>query len=759
MKKGPHPLPDDQMEKDNVFVDQMEAPKDLDEYSEMEDSKEEQYDEESSSEFMDHPTIRHELRSRSLGDGKQSLLKEHKEGVLNDQLLHELVIGNQQDTVAASKDSKRSVNLSGLEQFIIKTPLRSKASPLRSNESPLRPNESPLRSNGSSFGSPRIQLTQLASLAQLRSVKTPLKSTGSTDTTPLRSILSPTSSARKRTLYEQRERRNSRLFNSPKAFDTTALNDTLNLDNNFDILDFDQSFLPKMETSPGTWKSQHSTNNNELIETLKRQLTGYQLQIRFLLDFIHKNGDNELLRKLEAYNFNVGSPCQSCQDKDRQLGDLNKKLEASERKYRTAEDNLLHYQQELDLTNKNLASILDDFDNWELNTNKILDSLKLDSTLEKDIERLMDQDCESKLSFILEVVSRQSNNLDLVNCKSQLHETQSDLEAMTSDYTALKSELGVHSERIQQLERELEVKDLELELVQNHSISNKLKDITLDDQSNADELLKEIEKYQEELEEKEDELNMIKRSLHEHDATSSNLIKEKQAKISELSTELDLSLERERDLLKLKLGLNHELENLSEEKTLLHQDLELLQEQLEKLQTSSGDPTFWSSTYEELLDSDTRIATRFLHIFQEILDSSSIEQAKVKILELSNRSSIPRDQKFVKQLHESIFQYYVSGVQAIIQDYLTLIKQLEVLESDKNNEISKLNSELNNLLSKKLSPESNDEELLQLRIEELARKWKLEREARKLENDNLKKKLVDLENENLRLRKSLDEYR
>lgn len=144
--------------------------------------------------------------------------------------------------------------------------------------------------------------------------------------------------------------------------------------------------------------------------------------------------------------------------------------------------------------------------------------------------------------------------------------------------------------------------------------------------------------------------------------------------------------------------------------------------------------------YETLLLMDVANAEKLLELFEKILDDKLLGQARNKLKALRGRGSVPVLLGRAVELHQALFKYFTLAVEAVVTEHVLLL--LDSADKQKADEetIEGLRKEVARL-------EQEHDPELKVRLEEVHRRWKREREARQGENKAAKERIERLERE------------
>lgn len=246
------------------------------------------------------------------------------------------------------------------------------------------------------------------------------------------------------------------------------------------------------------------------------------------------------------------------------------------------------------------------------------------------------------------------------------------------------------------------------------------------------------------------------------------------ANFDNIQHDLEVAVEKQRILTSEKIKLSYKVESLVKDKASLHTTVENLTQKLASANVST--PTVDSlrrlanqaeHQLDGLLQVDVWEFERLLKSFNKIADDDSLREPKRKVEHLVAVTA--KGQGFLlhspdialtlKEYHKSIFDYFARAVDVIVNDHIKLLlkqpeqtnpKYTEEYVEGLRKQISRLESRTDSLVASTQAPSPT----YSLRIEELNKRWKAEREARIYENRQSKKRLGELEQELAQLKVS-----
>lgn len=219
--------------------------------------------------------------------------------------------------------------------------------------------------------------------------------------------------------------------------------------------------------------------------------------------------------------------------------------------------------------------------------------------------------------------------------------------------------------------------------------------------------------------------------------------------LDNIQHDLEVSLEKQRVLNSEKMKLAWQVESLTKDKAALQASVDQMTEKLGKGEDSRRLQDT-KQQLEALVRLDVWEFQRLFESFNKIADDSSLESPKEKIGVLASAiAENGQDVEFgsLKDYHKSVFDYFARAVETIVNDHIRLLLK-ESEGSDNEDQVKKLEKKVASL-ERQLQAHGPGSKL---RIEELTNRWKVEREARVHDNEQAKKRLQQLEDENEQLR-------
>ncbi|CUM66812.1 uncharacterized protein PRCAT00004495001 [Priceomyces carsonii] len=264
-------------------------------------------------------------------------------------------------------------------------------------------------------------------------------------------------------------------------------------------------------------------------------------------------------------------------------------------------------------------------------------------------------------------------------------------------------------------------------------------------------------------------------------------LKANQVELNRLKDDLERSIEVQRKLKAEKIKLSYSIEALTNEKVSLQSTIGSLTDKITSLVIAANNNQDnnrnsdlpLEAQLREFLLFDVCEFQKFLSSFNKIADDISLKEPTRKIEVLRQRlkknkpiSSGTDWSAVTMEYHKSVFEYFSRAVDIIVNDHVKLLLKENDTNTQHSTYISKLHKRIDDLnavnesLSNQLSMQEFDNQsvddsgntsspVAKLRIEELSKRWKSEREARVYENNEARIRLKELEQENLRLRSQL----
>jgi hypothetical protein len=379
---------------------------------------------------------------------------------------------------------------------------------------------------------------------------------------------------------------------------------------------------------------------------------------------------------------------------------------------------------------------------------------------------------EEKYSFSEEHLRLENERLLVINKASdeKFQKYTEIINSLQQEVNEVKngSEVDERRESLSQINKSLnsDEHDLHSELLDSHRIINQMHE-EFNELSNKykklkDDSSKTISSLTNQLQGKTHELSLLKT----------------EARVAEkLKDHLDLAGEKERRLQTEKIQLSHRVETLSKEKESLQATIGSLTDKITTLtvddQYGSGEKLKRVAALEfhlkEVLQFDLRNFLKMLKSLDKIADDKSVETPtrKVEILskKLRSNENIMEDTNYVRELHKSVFDYFSTALEMLVNEH---VKVLLNESEDSNGYVDKLLKHIDELhsLNETLSKEVEEYENLEthdstspiskLKMDELTKRWKSEREKRILETKQANRRLAELESEKAALQAELE---
>ncbi|WLF81365.1 hypothetical protein PVL30_005162 [Lodderomyces elongisporus] len=160
--------------------------------------------------------------------------------------------------------------------------------------------------------------------------------------------------------------------------------------------------------------------------------------------------------------------------------------------------------------------------------------------------------------------------------------------------------------------------------------------------------------------------------------------------------------------------------------------------------------------YRDLLSFDMIEFQKFIQSYNKIAEDQSLSDPREKYEKVMKRIKHfdEEDIAFIRDKHKSIFEYFVRATDLLINDHVRLLikdgsneERMRKKMNLVNTENAQLRARVNQLEESYQYHKKPVSSITELRIEDLQRKWKAERERRILEDHEAQKRFRELENE------------
>lgn len=483
-----------------------------------------------------------------------------------------------------------------------------------------------------------------------------------------------------------------------------------------------------------------ATNQYE-VEHLKKQITNYKIQHKLLIEFIKKifneGTDNEsalhseMLKNLATNqeslltNLNINE----LNDKIKEITDLKNDLSSTENLNKELNSYIDELKLELSENLEIMESFSDNQDNWLRILNEILSLFKkVSSSFGGEIDSVIaSDDIELKFKTIKSLIKE-------VLEKNELNEKKLD-------------ELKENEETIFLLQNLLIEKDDEVKLLKKTPAPTVVKTET-DEYTELNSLKLQNTELLQSLQQCQVEINSKEKAYKDQ--------------IERVTAELDESVVRQRKISSDRSKLNYLVEELKLEKTeLLKYKRNLMIENKENLEIIEGLRKYQTG-FNEVLKLLIGYFKKVILKFKQIFEEKSIEQAEEKINKLSRLCDLNHneiDTNRILSILNNLFNYFEIVIESLINDIIGNAK----VQNRNNNEINELRVELEALRKSmgndKASGSPDSSPRTKLRISELEKLKKLERERRKLDHLASQEIITKLETENQQLKEEIARLR
>lgn len=496
------------------------------------------------------------------------------------------------------------------------------------------------------------------------------------------------------------------------------------------------------------------------IEELNKQIVGYRIQIKFFKNFlqtlIQRDDYSEVIDAINTFlsshglnELNLNNTESQVEEMRaqllRQTEDYNEVLRLNEDLYASLE----HFQSELRQKEEQYAN---DTLQW---CQKLQAATGDSGTLSELVDRAAglirlgrDKTIEELEHTIRSFQSQSAHHLEeYARVERLLYEKGDTLQRTKQEYQSLRNQFD---EKSQEYDRVV------AENSRLHQVSSSVDS--------------KLEEYQKEIDHLKVEVNNVSHNGQNHELaelrrkyatlqqetrnTVASLTNQIQKKVQEsialkaesntierLKLELDNAVEKQRILQAEKIRLTYSLETMSKDRA------------------GSGNHEALESNLHDLLSYDITQFEGLLESFVKIADDISLKdpQRKIDWLRTHTRGDRRHDlmSKKIHAYHKSVFDYFVRAVEIIVHDHVkVLLKEGEALRQ-REEYIQKLQHRIDEYHDTMADTKPLGSPRTSLRIEELTKRWKAEREARVYEGRASQKRLQELELENAKLRNEL----
>lgn len=459
------------------------------------------------------------------------------------------------------------------------------------------------------------------------------------------------------------------------------------------------------------------------IENLSRQLTDCKIHLKLYEKFLQDLIDKRLLdaTALDTFPSVAPKPAKPPSAVDDDLAAMSRLVEDL---YANLED----YQQKWRDADQRAATLSDAVTRCASEVSVLLEKLGVQTSSAHS----------SPEAFLSEVLS----SIPKVDTTKLARQTDSAVELRLSEYQRM----------IDRLQRE--VNELKM-LSRTNSVSSgpTMVSVTRD---NLEVALKEDQRYFE----LQQNYRELLGKLHRRDADVSELqvqnatlleenaqLRALTGKSKHLATQLDEALENLRVLKNANTKLELQAAAATKEEHDLRTAVKSLTAKLSDAERAALDA---KAHHDKLFRLCVRQFNKLMASFNKIADDESLLDPARKLDHLATLAdrSLSEEPPSVlaeaAQYHKSVFDYFVRATDVIVNDHIRLLLK----EGDKNNAyIQELKDHIVALeeVNRQMQKPELHSPRLKLRIEELTKRWKAEREARVMENRQAKQKLRELE--------------
>ncbi|KAI0463583.1 hypothetical protein LJB42_002585 [Komagataella kurtzmanii] len=192
--------------------------------------------------------------------------------------------------------------------------------------------------------------------------------------------------------------------------------------------------------------------------------------------------------------------------------------------------------------------------------------------------------------------------------------------------------------------------------------------------------------------------------------------------------------------------------HLNTEKNQLNEKLNHLASERSNAILNQKHDTVWRSHYLQACKLNIDAFSKFITSFSEILDGESINEAVSRIKRLQSLTTTSPNHAKISGITSSILRYFNVAIKTIVDQHSQLLLKEANPIDNQVHELQEENSALEQHVQSFIDQSSTVDELARMRIEELTKKWKNEREARSYENEQARRRLKEVESENDKLK-------
>ncbi len=476
----------------------------------------------------------------------------------------------------------------------------------------------------------------------------------------------------------------------------------------------------------------------EELRRLRTQVTDYQVQLKLQSDFIRQlmgsDGldSGEMSRQPEIEDLNSDS--ESMQLLESMLSEISEWVDNSfgDLVAKVAQDQYKEFDKSDDIREKLViarSNFSDSLEKYEIGSRKLAAAEKtvkdMEGRLEEDVSVLKDQGV--KISGLESSVSKYKV-------------IQADLVKLRQSYEQLQLKLLKAEKERRKLQKEREVEELKSEVS--------------DGQNGL------LEEQLEKINQQQEQISSLKLELQE-----------KQSKIDELNAKVEsatkemLHLQTQVQLSKKQAGsLRQGPPKSLQTRNRFRQVASLPGSPLMRMHNETKDES------QSELAAHINFQTHALRVLSRLLDRRSIREAAGKVLQLANRNRLQLPEASVRQLRFAVDEYLLAGIDTVVQSRLELAQEPSIDASEKEKEKEEAKNKnpapadtpeeqpaISTPADDRPSSTAPVSKTMQLRLDELTRRWKAAEEALGFERKQSQRRLDDLDMENDRLKSQIKE--
>lgn len=360
----------------------------------------------------------------------------------------------------------------------------------------------------------------------------------------------------------------------------------------------------------------------------------------------------------------------------------------------------------------------------------LLSRLSQQAKLLNRIAGIESQSQEQSLEYHKQDVSTATADESINRASLDLTKSYRDhIDNLNSLVHAMNSEMSVKNEELQQVKDQLKDQDAMRKSEQRLKTElHEYKELSKLKENNWESFATDLEESIGVLQMERDQMLEVIEQLRLDLQSKESEIEELAANVEKTDQELrDMSSLYKQDKMELKDSLKHRVRQVEE----LENECDTLRALLAEINSNPLLEEKYENEFQRFKDHLLLHLEKVFATLGKILQQKSIDQSKKK-LEIVRRMHGPTAARSMQPKLESLYNFIETAQESIVQSYTSLV-----------------------LLEKERKSEGRNDRELQMRIEELGRKWISERERRKLDITAAESRISRLEAENELLREQL----